>query len=573
VTLTDDQNTVDRSDDEVDQTATRGPRQSDGDEDPYDDMKPDVVAPGTNLITADYSERGEAGGYSDKGQGGSSYATPHVAGAAALMLEANPDLTAYEIKDLLHRTAESRGEPLIPELSDKYNGDWGWGLLDAYEAVNMALDFKNGKKPPEINSVLWDANVTAPGGVVTLTVGASDPDGDSLQYNYKADMGTISGSGSKVTWKAPNTVGVFSIYISVSDGIYESYKKVINIRVEPSGDNHPPSITGITSDPSGSVPAGSVVQISVIATDPENDPLTYKYDVTGGTISGVGAVVSWNAPTEPGTYTIIATVNDGEFDSLPHELVLMVASNQDPVIDGVSINPDPVPLGESAQIRVNAHDPDGDELRYEYSIDEGTLSSADGSKVTWTAPFIEDTYVLNIKVYDSWDAFAERNFKIDVAFKNFAPQIQLASVDPNTVPNDGTGQFLILVQVDDQNSMNDIKSVVADLSQLKGLPGEALSDLGRKGDLIAGDGTYSLQVDVPSKIDKGIKTIYITVYDFADVTASTSISVEISAGAKKGGDEESFEGIPLPGFDSILVVISLSLVFVIFRYNKHIQNY
>jgi len=46
--------------------------------------------------------------------------------------------------------------------------------------------------------------------------------------------------------------------------------------------------------------------------DPDNDVVTFNYKVSGGKIIGQGARVTWDVTgLAPGTYTIIAGVNDG----------------------------------------------------------------------------------------------------------------------------------------------------------------------------------------------------------------------------------------------------------------------
>ncbi|OGO07557.1 MAG: hypothetical protein A2Y61_04240 [Chloroflexi bacterium RBG_13_60_13] len=64
---------------------------------------------------------------------GTSMAAPHVAGAAALILGANPSLTADEVKDVLTSTATDLGTP-------GYDPEYGYGLVDVYAAVLMADD-------------------------------------------------------------------------------------------------------------------------------------------------------------------------------------------------------------------------------------------------------------------------------------------------------------------------------------------------------------------------------------------------------------------------------------------------
>ena len=54
------------------------------------------------------------------------------------------------------------------------------------------------------------------------------------------------------------------------------------------------------------------ISIEAIANDPDNDPLTYQYTVSGGKIIGQGAKVVWDiSGLQPGSYTITAAVDDG----------------------------------------------------------------------------------------------------------------------------------------------------------------------------------------------------------------------------------------------------------------------
>lgn len=69
---------------------------------------------------------------------GTSLAAPIVSGAAALMLSANPCLSADDVKQLLRTTAE----PIVNMLPANvpYNGKLGTGLLDAHAAVSAAAN-------------------------------------------------------------------------------------------------------------------------------------------------------------------------------------------------------------------------------------------------------------------------------------------------------------------------------------------------------------------------------------------------------------------------------------------------
>ena len=63
---------------------------------------------------------------------GNSFSGPHVAGTVALMLSANPDLTAWHVKEIIESTAADLG----PKGKDN---DTGYGLLNAFAAVKAAL--------------------------------------------------------------------------------------------------------------------------------------------------------------------------------------------------------------------------------------------------------------------------------------------------------------------------------------------------------------------------------------------------------------------------------------------------
>ncbi|MEQ8190398.1 MAG: S8 family peptidase [Candidatus Eremiobacterota bacterium] len=76
------------------------------------------------------------------GMPGTSMATPVVSGVVAAMYEANPDLTPYQVKNILMSTADK-----MPGLTDN---EQGAGYLDAKEALHKAEDMKKATEEKKI---------------------------------------------------------------------------------------------------------------------------------------------------------------------------------------------------------------------------------------------------------------------------------------------------------------------------------------------------------------------------------------------------------------------------------------
>lgn len=118
-------------------------------------MKPDVLAPGVDICAAEYdSAWSDRKCLDDKhiSISGTSMATPHVAGAVALIKQAHPDWTPEEIKAALKGTAKDLGYSSIEQ---------GAGRIDALVAVNsqkpLVAELYNGREISEKFNILGTA--------------------------------------------------------------------------------------------------------------------------------------------------------------------------------------------------------------------------------------------------------------------------------------------------------------------------------------------------------------------------------------------------------------------------------
>ena len=146
----------------------------------------DIAAPGGRILSY-YKASGERFGY----YGGTSMASPLVAGVAALILSVDPSLAAEEVYDILAGSADDLG-------ASGWDEQFGWGLLDADEAVSQARD---GTSPTSTTSTTSTTTTSSTTTTTTTTLIAAprfvDVTEDSTPYwyeiDYLASMGVVTG--------------------------------------------------------------------------------------------------------------------------------------------------------------------------------------------------------------------------------------------------------------------------------------------------------------------------------------------------------------------------------------------
>ena len=130
----DDKNTATHDDDTMAFFSSRGPTTRDK------NIKPDIAAPGVQMVShrspRSSIDTAPVQKYEDHYVllSGTSMATPVVAGVAALVRQANPDLTAEQVISILKETAEP--------MKDTKAILGGRGLVDPGAAVRKALEMK-----------------------------------------------------------------------------------------------------------------------------------------------------------------------------------------------------------------------------------------------------------------------------------------------------------------------------------------------------------------------------------------------------------------------------------------------
>ncbi len=141
---------------------------------------------------------------------GTSMSAPHVAGVAALMLEANPALTPGQVRQILVQTASAiPGCPVI---------DCGAGLVNAVAAVHAAIDVIN--QAPVAALTTSGTSGEAPLAVTFDGSASHDPDGVVVAHEWDLDgdgtFETLGGSTQMAAYSAGRTT--VALRVSDDDG-------------------------------------------------------------------------------------------------------------------------------------------------------------------------------------------------------------------------------------------------------------------------------------------------------------------------------------------------------------------
>jgi PKD repeat protein len=95
----------------------------------------------------------------------------------------------------------------------------------------LTVEVTRENHPPVISSLYAEEEQTLPETSVTIKSTVSDADGDTITYRWSANDGSFTGTGSTVSWSAPDKQGIYSITLEVDDGHGGVQRESITIRV------------------------------------------------------------------------------------------------------------------------------------------------------------------------------------------------------------------------------------------------------------------------------------------------------------------------------------------------------
>jgi subtilisin family serine protease len=191
-------------------------------------LKPDVGAPG-GLIRSTYPLEQPGGGYATIS--GTSMSSPHVAGAAALLMDAHPSLPAAAFRGVLQNSADPHVWSLNPGLGFLDNVHrQGAGMVDIDDAINATTAIVPGKLS------LGESQA----GPATRTLTLTNSSNSSVTYDlsHVEAIGTGPETFPPLSFWLPETQVVFSAN-SVTVPAHGSATVNVTITADPNEDNIP----------------------------------------------------------------------------------------------------------------------------------------------------------------------------------------------------------------------------------------------------------------------------------------------------------------------------------------------
>jgi subtilisin family serine protease len=290
-------------------------------------LKPDITAPGVGILAARAAE-GRLGGEGPYLElSGTSMATPHVAGAAALLAQARPDLTPAEIKGALMSTAVP-----TPGLTVYEQGagrvDLGRLTASPVLAVPGSLDFgvveRTDDSPPVRLTVTY-RNVSTEPVTIDLDAQLGEDDGSSHLVTVEPARLTVpagdTGTARVSVDVAASELGRYTGVLTARTSAGTSLRTPLGVVVEPK--RYKLTVTGVARDGRPALPwvgvtaASPLVDVhtgeTVTTFCPSDDPSdTICYLVPAGTYSLLSFVETQPAGAERGQYPPLHTTLVGD---------------------------------------------------------------------------------------------------------------------------------------------------------------------------------------------------------------------------------------------------------------------
>jgi PKD repeat protein len=338
---------------------------------------------------------------------GTSGATPHATGAAALLLAQDPSLSESALRARLLSQTVAMGSSYL----------YGHGRL--------VLSPPSAANQPPIAAFNANPSSTTVGSQVAFNGSASsDVDGTIVSYAWQYGDG-ITGFGVTVQ-HAYAAVGTYTVRLTVTDddGATDMTTQQVVIASQP---NQPPT-AAFNANPSSTIVGSSVAFNGSASSDPDGSIVSYAWQYGDGT-TGFGVTVQ-HAYAAVGTYTVRLTVtdDDGATGTTTQQVVIAAQPNQPPT---AAFNASPSSTTVGSPVTFNgstSSDPDGSIVSYTWNFGDGMPGSGVTAQHAYAAV---GTYTVRLTVTDNNGATGTTTQQVVISTQPNQPPTAAFNANPS----------------------------------------------------------------------------------------------------------------------------------------------